>query len=352
MIFGTTAAVSPGSPDGGAQLHGRTADGGTRTTGGAGDDLTAGTSAPAVDAEADAAPARGPGEEDARLTVSVVIPCHNCTAVLPEQLDALLGQAWQDGDEVLIADNGSTDDLHAIVAGYQDRLPGLRIVDASARRGPAFARNTGAEQARGEAVLFCDADDVVDAGWLAAMRRALAAHEFVAAALDRRRLNPPWTRRNGADRSELSDSNPPFLPYAFSAVMGVRRATHVAAGGFDESFADSCEDRDYCYRLQLAGTPLVLAPGAVVHYRVRDSYRSIFSNARRYARGNVQLYRRYRSRGLRKHGTAHSLASWLTLLPKLMRTRGKRAELAKWCYQLGWLIGRLEGSVKHRVWAV
>lgn len=290
-------------------------------------------------------------------SVSVVIPCKDCTDVLPTQLRALAQQQWPGGFEVLLADNSPCGSVGArqmaeLVATFRPMLPGLRVVDASSRRGAAYARNVAVRDSTGDYVLFCDADDQVADGWLAAMATALAGAELVAASLDRVELNPAWTVRAAVGPQGLSDSTPPFLPYAFAAALGVRREVHLAAGGFDEDFAVACEDRDYCYRLQLAGARLALAPGALVHYRLRDTYGGIYRNGRAYATGSVLLYRTYRDRGLHRPPPLRSVASWLSLLPRLAPALRSRRALGGWCYQLGWLVGRLQGSWRYRVFSL
>src|SRR3954452_8254427 len=116
--------------------------------------------------------------------LSVGIPCLNAASTLGVQLAALTRQSWPGGWEVIVADNGSTDGSREIVESYRGRLPGLELVDASDRRGQAHARNAGAAAASGDAFLFGDADDEVAPGWLAALGRALAVHEFVACRYD------------------------------------------------------------------------------------------------------------------------------------------------------------------------
>lgn len=287
-------------------------------------------------------------------SVSVVIPCKDCAEVLPTQLRALARQEWPAGFEVLLADNSPPGSAGAqrmaeLVADFRPVLPGLRVVDASGRRGAAAARNVGVRAGTGDYVLFCDADDEVADGWLPAMATALDTAELVAASLDRNKLNAPWTVRAAFGLQGLSDSTPPFLPYAFAAALGVRREVHLAAGGFDEDFSVACEDRDYCYRLQLAGARLVLAPGALVHYRLRDTFGGIYRNGRAYATGSVLLYRTYRDRGLRRPHPLRSAASWVSLLPRLLPALRSRRAFGGWCYQLGWLVGRLQGSWRYRI---
>src|SRR3954470_16489202 len=91
--------------------------------------------------------------------LSVIIPCHNSEATLGAQLSALAAQVCSYSWEAIVADNGSLDGTEALAASFADRIPVLRVIDASARRGAAYARNAGAAAAKGSAFLFCDADD-------------------------------------------------------------------------------------------------------------------------------------------------------------------------------------------------
>jgi glycosyltransferase involved in cell wall biosynthesis len=75
------------------------------------------------------------------------------------QLEALSHQQWHGGWEAIVADNGSTDGTQDVVARFHGRLPGLRLIDALARRGAAHARNAAVvKEASGEGLAFCDAD--------------------------------------------------------------------------------------------------------------------------------------------------------------------------------------------------
>ncbi|MES1211451.1 MAG: glycosyltransferase family 2 protein, partial [Acidobacteriota bacterium] len=131
--------------------------------------------------------------------LSVIIACLNAASTLRDQLDGLAGQTWS-GDwerdwEVIVADNGSTDGSQALVESYRGRIPGLRVVDASDRKGQAHARNVGSVHATGDALLFVDADDQVAPGWLEALAAALSRHAFVACRYDNQALNPAWVQR-------------------------------------------------------------------------------------------------------------------------------------------------------------
>ncbi len=285
------------------------------------------------------------------LKLSVIMPCLNAAATIGVQLEALAGQVWEGDWEVVVADNGSTDCSREIVESYRGRLPGLKLVDASDRRGQAHARNAGAAAAGGDAFLFCDADDEVAPGWLAALGRALAAHEFVACRYDNEKLNPAWvqsTHLNPQRDGLTAYDYPPFLPHAGGGGLGVRRAVHEAVGGFDESLP-ALEDTDYCWRIQLAGHEFHFAPDAVVNIRHRHDPRNIFRQGVSYGRHNVLIYSRYRSRGMPRLGVLPGVLRWGMLLlrtPVMLLTREGRS---RWLWQMGWRLGRVQGCFAYGV---
>lgn len=284
--------------------------------------------------------------------VSVIVPCLDCAATLGGQLAALAAQDYRGAWEVIVADNGSTDASRAVAEGFRGRLPALSWVDASAHRGPGHARNAGAAAARGELLLFCDADDEVAPGWLAAMAAALRRHGLVASRYDAARLNPPAIRdlhptpqAEGLPRYDY----PRFLPHSGGGGLGVRRALHERIGGFDESLA-ALEDTDYCWRLQLAGVEMGWAGDALVHVRYRPTLAGNFRQALAFGEHNVRIYARWRGRGMPRLGPGPGLARWakLVLTAPLLFT-GRRG---RWIWQAGWRLGRLKGCLKHRVAAL
>src|SRR5436309_9736329 len=103
------------------------------------------------------------------VDVTVAIPMRNAAATIAEQLEALVDQDFTGEWEVVVADNGSTDDSRDIVRRFADRLPDLRVLDASQAVGAAHARNVALREARGDVFVVTDADDVVDRGWVTAM---------------------------------------------------------------------------------------------------------------------------------------------------------------------------------------
>ena len=102
-------------------------------------------------------------------SVSVIIPTYNCAAFLDESLGSVLPQVQADG-EVVVVDDGSTDDTTRVLGGYGERIRVVRIEHG----GLAAARNAGLDAARGEWIAFHDADDVALPDRLAFQRAFVA----------------------------------------------------------------------------------------------------------------------------------------------------------------------------------
>jgi len=157
------------------------------------------------------------------MKLSVIIPCYNAADTIATQLEALSNQKWSEPWEVIVADNGSTDKSVEIIKKYKTYIPNLHIVDASFKRGQAYAKNIGAKSANGESFVFCDADDVVATGWLEAMGNALTKYDFVACRMDIEKLNPPWvlkSRGNSQASGIQQYKYPPYLPHAGGSTLG------------------------------------------------------------------------------------------------------------------------------------
>lgn len=222
--------------------------------------------------------------------VTVVVPVRNGAPTIAEQLDALAGQALDHPWELVVADNGSTDSTVAVVerevADRRDATwDSVRVVDASAVPGSAHARNAGVAAAGGDLLCFCDADDVVEPGWLAALVRVAADHHLVGGRLDTETLNSAQVRSwRPAPRATVSDT-PSFAPSGNCAIWA---DVYAALGGFDESFLKS-HDVELSKRARAAGADLGFAPEAVVRYRLRSTLRGLAHQAFRAGRATVQL---------------------------------------------------------------
>ena len=84
--------------------------------------------------------------------ISVIVAVRNGMPWLEEQLRALAEQQCNEPWEVVVADNGSTDESRLVVEEWANRAPMIRLIDASKVRGPGAARNAGVRTARGRAI--------------------------------------------------------------------------------------------------------------------------------------------------------------------------------------------------------
>lgn len=290
---------------------------------------------------------------DANYGLSVIIAAYNAAATLGQQLEALAQQHWSEPWEVLVVDNRSTDGTAEVGRSFMGMLPNLRVVQAFEKQGQPYAANTGVRAARAEAVAFCDADDLVAPGWVAAMGEALKRYPFVSGPLETTRLNTaPLARHrpNNQQSGVQPFTYPPFLPHAGSCNMGVRRSVFEMVGGFDESLA-ALFDTDLCWKLQLNGIPLTPVHEAVVHYRYRDRAGALLRQAKTYAEHDVALYKRYRPLGMPKLSMKSGISGWLGLIRGIGALRDEKRR-GQYLWMLGWRTGRLYGSIKHRVWAL
>lgn len=286
------------------------------------------------------------------MKLSVIIPCLNAAATIGVQLQALSEQRTQYTWEVIVSDNGSSDESMAVVERYRARLPQLRIVDSSDVKGRAHARNIAAQAASGDALVFCDADDEVAPGWLAAMGDALSIHDFVACRCDFQELNPAWTQPMFKDHGQLNGLSKawfsPYLAHAGGGTLGIKKSVHHAVGGFDESFLVQ-EDTDYCFRVQSKGIPLKFVPDAVLHVRSRETLSGLFSQARVWAQYTVLIYKMHRVPEQTKNRSWKVwMKRWRDLLYSLPQIRSKTGR-ALWVWNVGWQLGQFIGSLRYHV---
>ena len=211
-------------------------------------------------------------DADARVLpevdVSVIICVRNGEATLARQLDALAAQVDAPPFEVIIVDNGSTDGTLSVATGWRDSRPeavsAVRILDASQRAGIPFARNQGAKAASGRLLGYCDADDAVGPGWVAAMSRSVSSG-LGGGRIRAFRIN--GTAEPGAFPDGLLETV--YLPQVSGCNFAVTRETFWDVGGFDESLPPyGCDDLEFSWRIQEAGHPIQFIPEAVVDFTI------------------------------------------------------------------------------------
>ena len=276
--------------------------------------------------------------------VSVVIPAYNAEAVLPAQLRALARQTYRGRWEVVIADNGSSDRTRQVAESHREQMPSLIVVDASTTRGPSYARNVGARTASGDLLLFCDADDLVDEGWVAAMVTASSDAHLLAGP-----ITPTRDPEEHDSRSLPVDKAMPeyrFLPWNTSGNLAVRRVVFDQVGGFDENRRIG-EDVEFCWRVQLAGYRFRFVPNAHVTYRL-DSLRRVATRQYSFGKAAPGLYEEFSWAGAPRFTLPPLLIDTLRAVwrgPWAWRSQDTRLE---WTTSFAGLVGRWSGLLRLR----
>jgi glycosyltransferase involved in cell wall biosynthesis len=203
--------------------------------------------------------------------VSVITPAWNAGAYIGDTLASVLAQTFTDW-ELLIVDDGSTDDTVAIVERAVDADPRIRLLHQS-HGGPSSARSLAMSRARGQFFAFLDSDDIWSPGFLEAQLAVFASHPqtalvtgngcFLGGPFDGRPVGPPGEASYELPITQIvEDERSVFIMTVF------RREVFDTIGGFDQSQWTS-EDYDFWLRAALAGFVFRKNPRPLGRYRVR-----------------------------------------------------------------------------------
>jgi glycosyltransferase involved in cell wall biosynthesis/GT2 family glycosyltransferase len=229
---------------------------------------------------------------EARPTVSVVMPFYGDRKQAREAIAALSRLSLGPADELLVADNTPT----GVVALEARESGGLGVVEANGQPGSYYARNGAAEAASGEWLLFLDADCAPPADLIERYfrRRLDPGCGIVAGRVDgasgQEAAVARWSRSRFALQSEV-------LSRSYEKQMGVtanllvRRVAWESVGGFQEGIR-SHGDTEFCWRVQEAGWGLIHAPEAAVEHAHRETVRALARVSARYGAGAAWLNRR------------------------------------------------------------
>jgi glycosyltransferase involved in cell wall biosynthesis len=272
--------------------------------------------------------------------LSVVIPARNAAATLGAQLDALASTPHPQM-EVIVVDNGSTDDTGAVALTRSDRLD-VRVVTASSRPGAGYARNVGIASSRADRIAMCDADDEVRPGWANGMSAALSSHQYVTGPLLLDRINPVEAvdarGRAWADQTPLAFDT---IPFANGSNVGIRRELIDQIGWFREDMR-VVEDVELGIRAWEAGIACVHVPEAAIDYRLRSSPAEVFAQAKAYGVPAPWLRERAATLFDVDAETRRRQRRWLWLVRHLPSVTSRTGRL-RWLWVAGQQVGDLRG---------
>jgi GT2 family glycosyltransferase len=270
------------------------------------------------------------------LSASIVIPTWNGARFLPTCLDSLRAQAGRDF-EIIVVDNGSTDDTAEVLARY----PEVRVVALPVNLGFAAGVNAGIAAAAADVVVLLNNDTEADPAWLGALLSGLDAAPGAGMAASKLRLFDQrdrlhntgdcvdlagWPSNRGAwelDDGQWDGDRQVFGPCAAAAAY--RRPLLEAVGVFEERFGSYLEDVDLAWRARLAGWDCVYVPDAVVYHHVSATGGGPIASYLVARNRFWLLARNYPLRLLGRHAGRVAAAHWRAVSDAVRAWRGAAA---------------------------
>ena len=240
-------------------------------------------------------------QTDPQPAVSVIIPTRNRAHELPDALESLARQetGGQFTYEVLIVDNGSTDETPAVVEGLRASFPAPLRYLREGRAGKPYALNTGIGAAAGEILVVLDDDIVVTPGWLRALWICFTQEQADAVS---GRVLPAWTGPlpawfddevqrhlnhtglgcidHGTARRRTADGQDCLW---VGGNMAIRREGAWHIGGFHLALTRG-QDTEYYERCVSRGLRIVYEPEALAYHQIGPE------------RLSMQVFRQWRHR--------------------------------------------------------
>jgi len=243
--------------------------------------------------------------------ISVIVPAYNAVDTIGDCLEALLNQTVPRSDyEIIVVDDGSSDNTRNIIDRYNVQ------VLSQPNGGPGSARNLGVQHARGELVLFTDADCAPTPAWITEMGRPFCEPDVVAVKgayrTQQRSLVARFIQLEFEERYRLL-SRERYVDFVDSHAAAYRKTDFLAAGGFDIRFRIS-EDVDLAYRLSAHGHKMVFNPEAIVNHRHPETLRAYFRAKLQRAYWRTRSYCQHPDKMLKDSYTPQALKGQIGLV--------------------------------------
>lgn len=248
-------------------------------------------------------------DRDAPVTftpgVSVIVPAYNEEKVVVKTITSLLNQRYAGELEIVVVDDGSTDDTSAIVSEAYGTHPRVSLY-RKANGGKATALNYGIERARHEIVIGLDADTVFDDDTVAELVQPLQDQRVAAVAGNAKvgnRINLvtrwqalEYVTSQNLDRRAFSLLD--CITVVPGAVGAWRRSVVQEVGGFREDTL--AEDQDLTLAMRRAGYSVAYADGAIAYTEAPDTLRGLAKQRFRWSFGTLQCAWKHRDAFFRR----------------------------------------------------
>lgn len=211
------------------------------------------------------------------MKISVIVPSYNEKSVLEECIESLGEQTYPDF-EIIVVDDGSTDGTLGILENLAKTLPSFKYVHQP-HRGAGSARNLGAKQAKGEILVFVDADMTFDKSFLESLVHPIVSKEsrgtFSKEEIVENWDNvwaKCWSANEGWQAKHRHPKNYPDHQPVFRAIL---KSEFGRVGGFTPGGYD--DDWSLSKKLRYEATN---APGAIFYHKNPSTLSEVFNHAK------------------------------------------------------------------------
>lgn len=259
--------------------------------------------------------------------ITIAICTYNGARTIKQTLDVLNQYQYPDF-EVLVVNDGSTDDTATLVSQYPCSMV------STENHGLSSARNTAWQHARGDIVAYLDDDAFPDEEWLYRLAMEFADDEVGA-------VGGPNLLPDNSNDTAFCVSHSPGGPnhvletdvvaeHVPGCNMAIRKSILHQLGGFDAQFRAAGDDVDMCWRIRDAGWTIRFCPTAVVFHHRRNTVAGYWKQQRGYGLAEAMLANKYPGR---INSVGH--LSWSGViygkgLKQTLRTSGKQIDYGVW----------------------
>ncbi|MAG37883.1 hypothetical protein CMI45_00650 [Candidatus Pacearchaeota archaeon] len=205
------------------------------------------------------------------VKLSIIIPTHNEESDISSCLQSLEKQSFSDF-EVIVVDDGSTDDTLKIVKNHKGKLK-IKIIKGQ-HKGPGFSRNLGAKSAKGEILIFIDADMTFHKDYLKNLTSPIIKNKKIIGTCHDYELveniSNIWSRCWGRVRVSKKEAK------NITIFRAIRRSVFLKHGGFDSKYGYA-DDQTLFFKYKLKP---VVAPNSTCYHKNPETLRKVFNQSR------------------------------------------------------------------------
>lgn len=203
--------------------------------------------------------------------ISFIVPAYNYASLVQETIESIFDNNFSPGDELIIVNDGSTDDTSKVLSALKIKYPVITLLTHTENRGPSAARNTGITSARNPLIFNLDQDNILVSGSIPKLREYLLSSGADAAVFqemhcfkkDTSKISIKWVFRPTITLADCLVGG--RVPISSGNYMFTKESW-IKAGGYPE-FAFILGTRGFGFRQLATGTKMVAMPESFYFHR-------------------------------------------------------------------------------------